>query len=124
MLWLALYRNGALATRYASSRSAFDDGDEFPAVDIAADVFATAFRKPGAQKKINRVLGKPHGMLGLLSLFTRVRLAYLFEVERHQDLTNLLLLPCAGVGLGYKYIDRGEAPEGISRAELKRTMAG
>jgi hypothetical protein len=124
VLWLALYENGALATRYASSPAFFEDGDEFPARIEAARIFARAFQKPDAAHPVLRVLRKSHGVLGLLSIWLKVRLAYLFEVHRHRDLCSLLEMPRAGVGLGYRYISKGETPEGIDRAALRLTMAG
>jgi hypothetical protein len=123
VLWLALYENGVLATRYASSPASFEDGDEFPARKEAARVFAHAFQQPDAADAVLRVLRKSHSVLGLLSIWFKVRLAYLFEVHRHQDLSKLLGVPRAAVGLGYRYISKGETPEGIDRAALRRTTA-
>ena len=48
VLWLALYENGSLSTRYASSRKAFEDGNEFPDTKEAAQVLARVFEKPEA----------------------------------------------------------------------------
>jgi len=33
-------------------------------------------------------------------------------------------MPRAAVGLGYSYVNRGETPEGMDRATLRRTMIG
>ncbi len=49
VLWLALYENGSLSTRYASSRKAFEDGDEFPELAETAQVLARVFQKPEAK---------------------------------------------------------------------------
>ena len=124
VLWLALYENGTLSTRYASSRKAFEDGDEFPDTKEAAQVLARVFEKPEASNQILNVLRKSHGMLGLLSLYLKIRLAYVVEVQRHLDLSNLLAMPRAAVGLGYTYVNKGETPEGIDREALRRTMVG
>jgi hypothetical protein len=124
VLWLALYENGNLSTRYASSRKAFEDGNEFPGLQETAQVLARVFEKPEATTQILGVLRKSHGILGLLSAFLKIRLAYLFEVQRHLDLSNLLGMPRAAVGLGYTYINKGETPEGIDREALRRTMIG
>jgi len=124
VLWLALYENGNLATRYASSRSAFEDGNEFPDLQEAAEVLTRVFAMPEAKKLVLRVLGKSHGFLGLLNFVFKTRVAYLFEVERHLDLAKLLGMPRAAVGLGYSYVNRGETPEGVDRAALRRTMIG
>jgi hypothetical protein len=60
----------------------------------------------------------------LLSLYFKIRLAYVVEVQRHLDLSNLLAMPRAAVGLGYTYVNKGETPEGMNREALRRTMVG
>jgi hypothetical protein len=124
VLWLALYENGSLATRYASSLQSFEDGHEFPKRQEAAGVLARVFQKPGAQNQILRLLQKSHGVLGLLSLFLKIRIAYIVEVDRHLDLSRLLGMPLAAVGLGYTYVNKGETPAGLDRATLRRTLVG
>lgn len=124
VLWLALYENGSLSTRYASSRKAFEDGDEFPSLRETAQVLSRAFEKPAARNEILRILGKRHGFLGLLSHYLKVKMAYVVEIQRHLDLANLLDMPRAAVGLGYTYINKGETPEGMGREGLRRTMIG
>jgi hypothetical protein len=124
VLWLALYESGNLTTRYASSRSSFEDGDEFPELQETASVLARVFQRPELQKQALRVLGRSHGMFGLLNLFLKVRLAYILEIQRHLDLAKLLGLPLAAVGLGYTYVNKGETPEGLDRTTLRRTMIG
>jgi hypothetical protein len=124
VLWLALYENGNLSTRYASSRKAFEDGDEFPDLKETAEVLARVFEKTEAKSQVLRTLRKSHGGLGLLSLYLKIRLAYVVEVQRHLDLSNLLGMPRAAVGLGYTYINKGETPEGMNREALRRTMLG
>lgn len=124
VLWLALYENGILSTRYASSRKEFEDGGEFPDLKDTARVLARVFEKPEAKNRVLSLLRKSHGALGLLSLFLRIRLAYVVEVQRHLDLSNLLGMPRAAVGLGYTYVNKGETPEGMDREALRRTMVG
>jgi hypothetical protein len=124
VLWLALYENGILSTRYASSRKEFEDGSEFPDLKDTAQVLARVFEKPEAKNVVLSMLRKSHGALGLLSLFLRIRLAYVVEVQRHLDLSNLLGMPRAAVGLGYTYVNKGETPEGMDRETLRRTMVG
>lgn len=123
VLWLALYRNGSLSTRYASSRKWFEDGAEFPELKQTAEIFACVFERPEATNRVLRLLRTPHGVLGLLGLFHKLRIAYITEVQRHLDLSNLLGMPLAAVGLGYTYVNKGETPQGMSRA-LRRTMVG
>jgi hypothetical protein len=124
VLWLALYENGSLSTRYASSRKAFEDGAEFPNLPETAQVLSRVFEKPAAKDQVLRVLRKAHGILGLLSLYLKIRIAYVLEVQRHLELTNLLGMPRAAVGLGYTYVNKGETPEGMNREALRRTMVG
>jgi hypothetical protein len=124
VLWLALYENGTLSTRYASSRKEFEDGDEFPELKDTAQVLARVFEKPEAKNQVLRLLRKSHGAMGLLSLFLKIRIAYIVEIQRHLDLSNLLGMPRAAVGLGYTYVNKGETPEGMDREALRRTMVG
>jgi hypothetical protein len=124
VLWLALYENGSLSTRYASSRKAFEDGAEFPNLPETAQVLSRVFEKPAARDQVLRVLRKTRGILGLVSLYLRIGSAYVLEIQRHLDLTNLLGMPRATVGLGYTYVNRGETPEGMNREALRRTMVG
>lgn len=124
VLWLALYENGTLSTRYASSRKEFEDGDEFPDLQETAQVLSRVFEKPEAKNQVFGLLRKSHGILGLLSLYRKVRIAYVVEVQRHLDLSDLLGMPRAAVGLGYTYVNKGETPEGIVREALRRTMVG
>jgi hypothetical protein len=124
VLWLAVYENGGLSTRYASSRKAFEDGGEFPDLRETAQVLARVFEKPDVNSQVLSVLRKSHGILGLPSLYLKIRLAYVVEVQRHLDLSNLLGMPRAAVGLGYTYVNKGETPEGIDREALRRTMVG
>jgi hypothetical protein len=124
VLWLALYESGSLSTRYASSRKAFEDGDEFPELKETAQILARVFQKPEAKDHVLSLLRKSHGILGLLSLYSRIRLAYVVEVARHLDLSNLLGMPLAAVGLGYTYVNKGDTPEGMEREALRRTMVG
>jgi len=122
ILWLGAWENGVLATRYASSLKMFEDAGEFPAVRETAEVLARIFEKPQAARQVLRTLRRAHGVLGLLSLFFKIRLAYVVEVQRHLDLSDLLGIPRASVGLGFHYIERGEIPEDIDRAELRLTL--
>ena len=124
LLWLALYENGNRTTRYASALSEFEDANDFPRLQEAAQVLSRVFEKPSAEKEVLRALRKSHGVLGLPSLFLKIRIAYVVEIQRHFDLANLLAMPRAAVGLGYTYVNKGETPEGIDRAALRRTMVG
>ena len=63
VLWLALYEKGSLLTRYASSRKAFEDGNEFPDPKETAQVLARegSFRATNYCKRNCRVTVKCMG---------------------------------------------------------------
>lgn len=122
VLWLGVYENGKLATRYASERRYFEDAAEFPQVEDVAGVLCRIFEKPEKSQHVRNILRRPHGVLGLLSAFSRIRLAYLIEVLRHGDLAEALGMPFGSVGLGYEYVNRGETPPDVNRETLRRTL--
>jgi len=124
VLWLGIYENGKLVTRYASDKKQFEDGGEFPFVPEVAEVLCRIFKVPEKNQQVRKILRRPHGILGLLSTFLKIRIAYLVEVLRHGDLAETLGIPLASVGLGYEYVNRGETPEGLSRGNLRKTLNG
>ena len=124
ILWLGVYENGKLATRYSSDRKQFEDATEFPPIEEVAAVLCQIFTKPEKSALVRNILRRRHGILGLLAAFSRIRLAYLFEVLRHRDLVDALGIPSGTVGLGFKYVDRGETPPDMSRESLRRTLSG
>jgi hypothetical protein len=123
-LWLGIYERGKLTARYASEKGQFEDGGEFPGIPEVAAVLCRVFEAGEKNQRVRKILGRRHGILGLLSIFSKLRLAYLVEVLRHGDLAEALGIPIASVGLGYEYVNRGELPEGVSRGDLRRTLAG
>ena len=124
VLWLGIYEGGKLTTRYASQKNQFEDGGEFPLVPEVAEVLCRIFGVPEKNQQVRKILRRPHGILGLLSLLLKVRIAYVVEVLRHGDLAETLGIPMASVGLGYEYINRGETPEGLSHGNLRKTLSG
>jgi len=124
VLWLGIFENGKLSTRYASEKKQFEDGGEFPLVPEVAEVLCRVFEAPEKNQQVRRILRRPHGILGLLSTFFKVRIAYVVEVLRHGHLAETLGIPLASVGLGYEYINRGETPEGLTRGNLRKTLSG
>jgi hypothetical protein len=124
VLWLAVYEQGTLTTRYASALASFEDGHEFPPLKEAAAALTRVFQKPEATREVLRILRKSRGALGLLSVLLKIRLAYVVEVQRHQDLARVLNMPAPCVGLGYSYVSRGELPTEIQRNALRRTHGG
>jgi hypothetical protein len=124
VLWLGAYENGKLTARYASEKKYFEDGGEFPPIAEVADALCRIFGRSEKNEQVRRILRRPHGLLGLLSIFSKIRLAYLSEVQRHRDLGEALGVPMASVGFGYEYIHRGETPEGLRRDDLQKTLSG
>ena len=124
VLWLGIYENGKLSTRYASAQKYFEDGGEFPLIPEVTEILCRIFHSPEKDEQVRKILRRPHGVLGLLSIFFRIRIAYLTEILRHGDLAEALGMPLASVGLGYEYVNRGETPEGLSRGKLRRTLSG
>jgi hypothetical protein len=124
VLWLGIYESGKLTARYASERKHFEDGGEFPPVREVAEALCRIFQAPEKNPQVRKILSRPHGIAGLFFAFSKVRLAYLFEVMRHGDLAKALGIPLACVGLGYKYVSRGETPKGVSRDDLRKTLSG
>jgi hypothetical protein len=123
VLWLGVYEQGALSTRYASSVNLFEDGAEFPPAKETAEVLARIFNKPQDAARLRRILRRGHGALGLLRL-VGIHFQYLFEVLRHQELAALLGVPADAAVLGYKYMRRGERPSGIEEGALLRVNGG
>jgi hypothetical protein len=124
VLWLGIYKSGDRTTRYASTRAFFEDGGDFPEPNEVTALLCRIFDKPQASAAVQRILRRPHSGLGLLATILRIPFAYLFEISRHQDLQKVLELPPGSVGLGYKYVDRGEMPVGIAHEMIKKTLAG
>ena len=124
VLWIGIYENGELTARYASQKKHFEDGGEFPHIPKVAEVLCRIFQAPGKNEQVRKILRRPHGVLGLLSVFSKMRIAYIVEVLRHGDLAETLGIPLASIGLGYVYINRGETPEGLSGDNLRKTLSG
>lgn len=119
VLWLGIYEQGALSMRYASSLNMFEDRNDFPTMKTAAEVMGRVFNKPEQVGKLRRILGRSHGVFGILSL-VGIHIQYLFEVLRHQELALLLGMPSDAAVLGYKYVRKGELPSGIAQGALLR----
>ncbi len=109
ILWYALYENGELMDEYDSYPGYFEGYFSLPKGGDATKlcrVLGTVHK----EAKVEEILRKPHNERG-----------YVVELDRHQDLVEALGLPKASVGFGYRYLERGEAPEGIEEGDLKRS---
>ena len=121
VLWFAIYENGRRTSRYASALDEFEDAGEFPAVNEFAAELCRIFAKPELAAQARTILARSRGALGLLRL-AKLPAPYIFEIERHTDLAKLLGLPSASVGLGFKYVSRGELAEGMRGDQLLKTF--
>src|SRR5712671_6006638 len=53
ILWLGVYENGKLATRYSSDRKQFEDAAEFPPIEEVAAVLCQIFAKDRKSTRLN-----------------------------------------------------------------------
>jgi hypothetical protein len=123
VLWFAVYKSGERTSRYASSLEEFEDRSEFSSPSEFASALCREFGKPEHANRVRAILRRHRGLLGLLTLIN-IRLAYVAEIQRHQDLAALLGMPIASIGLGYQYVSRGELPVGMDSDTLLRTSGG
>jgi hypothetical protein len=102
ILFFQLFQNGKVTDEYDSAPGYFEGNDSGPTGGNPAKL-AEAFDVED-ELSIERIL----------------RGEYAFAVHRHQALAEALNLPSSSVGVGYKYIDEGELPEGLTEGDLIR----
>jgi hypothetical protein len=120
-LWFAIYENGQRTSRYASALEQFEDAAEFPSTSDFALALCRVCEKPDQLAQARAVLERSRGALGLLRM-VGLTAGYVFEIQRHTDLATLLGLPSASVGLGFRYVNRGELAEGMQAENLLKTF--
>lgn len=98
ILALVLYRAGSLEAEYETGHTA----------DLRVAPLCTAWGRPWVTLPVWLLLHGPRP---------------LFEVARHFLLARLLGLPSWSVGTGYKYLQQGEYPEGLSPANVRQIPA-
>jgi hypothetical protein len=123
VLWFAMYEGGRRTSRYASTLREFEDRTELPSVRYFAADIGRIFEKPARVGQVRCILRRGRGFLGL-PMFVKTRLAYVFEIQRHQDLATLLGLPLTSIGLGYQYVERSELAPGMRAETLLPTNGG
>ena len=99
MYWL--FKDGKKIDEYNSAPGYFDGGDDAPRggnAVLLADIMSTK----SAAKAAEDVLRNEE---------------YVFASERHHELLNSLAMPIAGT-IGFRYIEKGEAPEGVGADEI------
>lgn len=108
-----LYANGGLVDEYNSAPGYWTETDD------------SGFSPPsgGDARKLCAAFGaadpdKVESILRRSSFNDEDDDGYGFEVDRHADLVAALGLPDFGVGLGWRYIDEGELPDGLDEDDL------
>jgi hypothetical protein len=107
-----LSRDGEEVDRYNSTPGYFTSGRSAPQGGDA-QVLCAAFDAPeGAVDRVEAILRAAH---------STEKGGYLFEMDRHRDLTKALGLPGCAVATGYAYIARGEEPRGYDPSTWVKT---
>ena len=91
----------------------FDGGELVDSYNSSPDYFS--YRKPGPSEggepgKLCAVLGAAADPVAVEAI---LRKEYLFALERHQEIAELLGLPPWSVGFGYTYVARGELQDEV-----------
>jgi hypothetical protein len=103
MLWYQLFEKGQVVDEYDSMPGYFDeDSDHSGALGGDAEKLAAAFGI------------KDH--VGLARILKSDK--YAFAVERHAALCEVLNLPEFAAGCGYRHIDSGELPDGLTEDDV------
>lgn len=98
LLLYKLFARGEELDRYNSFPGYFEGSSSEPEGGDA-EVLAKTFSAESAAKSIERIL--------------RTRDGYVFAMERHQALIEALGMPSFGLGMGYRYLTKGERPSGL-----------
>lgn len=109
-----LWESGKLSDEYDSCPNYFsgDEEDSGP--------------KGGDAAKLCKVFGASdvEGVEMILrSSFETEEPNFVFAIERHTALAEKLRLPLFGVGFGYRYLEGGELPEGLTEKDVIRIRA-
>lgn len=97
VLWLALAEGSSVTDVYNSDPAYFDDGDA--ALPEIRDV-----------PRLCRAFGVAERALEVTTLFKKTREDFVFEVDRHEKLLELLNISAMGLA-GFNYLSQGESPE-------------
>ncbi len=106
VLYFQVFSNGEIVDSYNSCPSYFEGEEELPPTGGNAETLCGMYNQKGKEKLIEDILRYD-------SLANEDEERYIFETERHSDITNTLNLPSFAVGTGYNYITNGEYPEGL-----------
>jgi len=108
-LWFVLYKDGVLLDEYDSFPTYFDGAFSPPKGGDAA-LLCKVIGSRRSETDVAEILRKPHNAEG-----------YVLETDRHAALAEALGLPSFSVGFGYRYLERGELPEGLEETQMRRT---
>jgi len=113
VLWYWLYLSGGLVDEYNSAPGYFETEDEDTAMAGPAG---------GEARKLCGAFGTNavEEVEGILRQPSAVDDGYLFQMERHMDLTHALGIPDFGAG-GFEQITEGELPGGLAEDDLMRS---
>ena len=97
-----LFQSGELIDEYNSAPSYFEQAAE-PSGPAGGDAtkLCRAFASAAAPEEVEAILRKGQLDEG----------GFLFQLDRHLALAQVLGLPECSIGLGYRYLDQGELPE-------------
>jgi hypothetical protein len=96
VLWVALAEGASVTEVYNSDPAYFDDGEAAPEI---RDV-----------PRLCKAFGVPERALEVTTLFKKTREDFVFEVDRHEKLLELLNISTMGLA-GFNYLSQGESPE-------------
>jgi hypothetical protein len=109
ILWFVLYKDGVLLDEYNSFPTYFDGAFSPPKGGDAA-LLCKVIGSGRSETDVAEILQKPHDEGG-----------FVIEMERHAALATALGLPSFSVGFGYRYLERGELPEGLEKGEMRHS---
>jgi hypothetical protein len=114
ILWYKLFEAGRLTDEYDSCPDYFDAEAEELSMPKGGDAqkLCSVFGSAQNAAEVERVLRAPNPD------------AYVFAVERHEELVKALGIPTFSVGCGYNYIEQDELPEDLELDSLKHTGQG
>jgi hypothetical protein len=101
-----LHSAGRKLDEYNSAPGYFE-GDQIPPKGGDAVLLAKTLAPQASHELIERVLRNTD---------------YVFAVERHAALLSTLGMPSFAESMGYRYIDRGELPKDLTKADLTFTV--
>ena len=107
MLWCGLFESGRCTDQYNSAPGYFK-GRMDPPIGGDSRKLCAVFGRGGQEAELEKVLRADSK-------------TYVFAYERHAEIVRVLGLPDYAVACGFRYIEQGELPEGLTQGELLKT---